>query len=122
MPASARALINADAKKELLGERIVGANLNGSERARFSNPRRVDLRGKRVLLRVDLNVPMADGETGAPARAVPIDAVGPDEMILDVGPRTVEHLISVLARVETLVWNGPLGAFEVEPFDIGTDD
>jgi phosphoglycerate kinase len=41
-------------------------------------------------------------------------------MVLDIGPRSVEHVISVLARVKTLVWNGPFGAFELEPFDIGT--
>jgi phosphoglycerate kinase len=41
-------------------------------------------------------------------------------MILDVGPLTVEHVVSVLARVKTLVWNGPFGAFEMEPFDNGT--
>jgi len=74
-----------------------------------------------VVLPVDAVVAKAF-KAGAPARAVPIDAVGPDEMILDIGPRTVEHVISVLARVKTLVWNGPLGAFEVEPFDIGTDE
>ena len=41
-------------------------------------------------------------------------------MILDIGPRTIEHVISVLARSKTLVWNGPFGAFEHEPFDTGT--
>jgi phosphoglycerate kinase len=41
-------------------------------------------------------------------------------MILDIGPRSVEHVISVLARTKTLVWNGPFGAFEHEPFDNGT--
>ena len=41
-------------------------------------------------------------------------------MILDIGPRSIEHVCSVLARVKTLVWNGPFGAFELEPFDIGT--
>src|SRR5262249_47928669 len=35
-------------------------------------------------------------------------------------PRSVEHVCSVLARVKTLVWNGPFGAFELEPFDTGT--
>jgi phosphoglycerate kinase len=59
-------------------------------------------------------------EAGVPTRAVAIDAVGADEMILDIGPRSVEHVISVLARVRTLIWNGPFGAFELEPFDIGT--
>ena len=49
-----------------------------------------------------------------------VDAVGADEMILDIGPRSIEHAVSVLARVKTLVWNGPFGAFEMEPFDNGT--
>jgi len=49
-----------------------------------------------------------------------VTAVAADEMILDIGPRTIEHVVSVLARVKTLVWNGPFGAFEMEPFDNGT--
>jgi phosphoglycerate kinase len=59
-------------------------------------------------------------EANAPSRAVPVDSVGADEMILDIGPRSIEHVCSVLPRLKTLVWNGPLGAFEVEPFDNGT--
>jgi phosphoglycerate kinase len=74
-----------------------------------------------IVLPVDAVVAKAF-KPGVQSRAVSIDAVGPDEMILDIGPRTVEHVISVLARVRTLVWNGPLGAFELEPFDIGTDE
>jgi phosphoglycerate kinase len=56
----------------------------------------------------------------AASRVAAIDAVAADEMILDIGPLTVEHVVSVLARVKTLVWNGPFGAFEMEPFDDGT--
>jgi phosphoglycerate kinase len=59
-------------------------------------------------------------EAHAPSRVVSIDEVGPDEMILDIGPRTIEYVVSVLARMKTLVWNGPFGAFELEPFDNGT--
>jgi phosphoglycerate kinase len=59
-------------------------------------------------------------EANAPSRVVSIDDVGSDEMILDIGPRTIEHVVSVLARVKTLVWNGPFGAFEMKPFDNGT--
>jgi phosphoglycerate kinase len=55
-----------------------------------------------------------------PTRVVGVDAVGPADMILDIGPRSVAHVVSVLARAKTLVWNGPFGAFEVEPFDNGT--
>jgi phosphoglycerate kinase len=59
-------------------------------------------------------------EANAPSRVVSVDAVGADEMILDIGPRSIEHVISVLARAKTLVWNGPFGAFELAPFDNGT--
>src|SRR5690242_6830888 len=59
-------------------------------------------------------------EANAPSRVVSVDAVGANDMILDIGPRSVEHVISVLARAKTLVWNGPFGAFEMEPFDTGT--
>jgi len=55
-----------------------------------------------------------------PTRVVAVDQVGADDMILDIGPRSVEQAISVLARSKTLVWNGPFGAFEQEPFDNGT--
>ena len=59
-------------------------------------------------------------EALAPSRVVDIDHVGDKDMILDIGPRSVERVISVLARSKTLVWNGPFGAFEIEPFDHGT--
>ena len=58
----------------------------------------------------------------APSRVVGVDQVGPDDMILDIGPRSIEHVVSVLARSKTLVWNGPFGAFETEPFDNGTTE
>jgi len=55
-----------------------------------------------------------------PSRVVSVDAVGATDMMLDIGPRSVEQAIAVLARSKTLVWNGPFGAFEHEPFDAGT--
>src|SRR5438105_9338923 len=51
---------------------------------------------------------------------VAVASVDSDDMILDIGLRSVEHVVSVVARVKTLVWNGPFGAFELEPFDTGT--
>lgn len=48
------------------------------------------------------------------------DSVVDGEMILDAGPATVEMLAGVLAECKTLVWNGPMGAFEMEPFDMAT--
>ena len=55
-----------------------------------------------------------------PSRVVAVDEVGAADMILDIGPRSIERAVSVLARSKTLVWNGPFGAFEHEPFDTGT--
>ncbi len=48
------------------------------------------------------------------------DAVGADDMILDLGPETVNLLAEKIATAKTLVWNGPLGAFETKPFDTAT--
>ncbi len=59
-------------------------------------------------------------EAHAPSRTVDVADVAPDDMILDIGPRSIEQAVSVLARSKTLVWNGPFGAFELEPFDTGT--
>jgi phosphoglycerate kinase len=59
-------------------------------------------------------------EANAPSRVVDVDHVGGGDMILDIGPRSIEYVVSVLARSKTLVWNGPFGAFEMEPFDTGT--
>jgi phosphoglycerate kinase len=61
-------------------------------------------------------------EAHAPTRVVSVDDVGATDMILDIGPRSVEHVVSVLTRCKTLVWNGPFGAFEIEPFDTGTTE
>jgi phosphoglycerate kinase len=55
-----------------------------------------------------------------PSRVVSMDDVGAADMILDIGPRSIEQAVSVLARSKTLVWNGPFGVFEIEPFDNGT--
>ena len=59
-------------------------------------------------------------KAGAASEVVPIDAVPADGMILDVGPKTVETINEWIDRAETLVWNGPLGAFEITPFDKAT--
>ncbi|WP_373492163.1 phosphoglycerate kinase, partial [Parasphingorhabdus sp.] len=55
-----------------------------------------------------------------PTRTVNVHEVAADEMILDIGPAAVEALSDVLKTCKTLVWNGPLGAFETEPFDHAT--
>jgi phosphoglycerate kinase len=75
--------------------------------------------GCEIVLPVDAVV-AKEFKALAPSRTVSVTEVGPDDMILDIGPRSIEQVVSVLARVKTLVWNGPFGAFELEPFDTGT--
>jgi phosphoglycerate kinase len=59
-------------------------------------------------------------EANAANETVPVAEVPADAMILDVGPETVKAIEQWLEKAETLVWNGPLGAFEIRPFDRAT--
>ncbi|MBX3597917.1 MAG: phosphoglycerate kinase [Rhizobiaceae bacterium] len=59
-------------------------------------------------------------KAGAANEIVSVDAVPADAMILDVGPNTIGTINGWIDRAETLVWNGPLGAFEIDPFDKAT--
>ena len=74
---------------------------------------------REIILPVDV-VTAPKLEANASSRVLEADKVGGADMILDIGPRSVEKVVSALARAKTLVWNGPFGAFEVEPFDNGT--
>jgi phosphoglycerate kinase len=76
---------------------------------------------RQIILPVDAVV-AEKHEAHAPSRVVDVDHVGDNDMILDIGPRSIEYTISELARSKTLVWNGPFGTFEIEPFDNGTDE
>jgi phosphoglycerate kinase len=75
--------------------------------------------GCRILLPVDVVVATTFA-AHAPHRICEASDVGPDEMILDAGPRSVAALAGAMEAARTIVWNGPLGAFELEPFDSGT--
>ena len=76
--------------------------------------------GCEVVLPTDAVV-AASLEPGIDNRVVGIDAVPADAMILDLGPASTDDLIQRLGRCRTLMWNGPLGAFEVAPFDAATN-
>jgi phosphoglycerate kinase len=75
--------------------------------------------GREIVLPVDVVV-ANEFKEHAPSRVVAVDAIGADDMVLDIGPKSIDYVVSVLARSKTLVWNGPFGAFEYEPFDNGT--
>lgn len=76
-------------------------------------------KGCEIILPVDVVV-AREFKPNVKTEVVAIDAVPDDMMILDVGPRTVDNIIKALGKLKTLVWNGPLGAFEVPPFDTAT--
>ncbi len=59
-------------------------------------------------------------EANARTETVDIGEVGESQMILDIGPRTISQAVGILAAARTLVWNGPVGAFELPPFRTGT--
>lgn len=73
-----------------------------------------------VVIPVDAVV-AAEFKEGVATETVSIDAVPSDMMILDVGPKSVEAVTRHFEACKTLVWNGPLGAFETQPFDAGTN-
>jgi len=75
--------------------------------------------GAAVVLPGDVVV-AKEFKPNAAHRITDIKAIAPDEMILDLGPATVEGFAKRLQNVRTLVWNGPLGAFETPPFDRAT--
>jgi phosphoglycerate kinase len=75
--------------------------------------------GCRIVLPTDAVV-ARELKPNPPTETVSVDAVPQDAMILDVGPASVAALIDLLPSLKTLVWNGPLGAFETPPFEAGT--
>jgi phosphoglycerate kinase len=75
--------------------------------------------GCEVVLPIDVVVATAFAANVA-THTVDIGAVPPDMMILDIGSKSVADLTNRLRNLRTLLWNGPLGAFEVQPFDAGT--
>jgi phosphoglycerate kinase len=76
--------------------------------------------GDKLLLPVDAVV--ADGfAADAATKVVDADSIPDSWMVLDVGPRTVDAFAAVIASAGTVVWNGPLGVYEMEPFRRGTE-
>ena len=76
--------------------------------------------GCNILLPLDVVV-AREFKAGAENETVAADACPADAMILDAGPETVKKVAEVLEDAKTLIWNGPMGAFEIEPFDRATN-
>ncbi len=76
--------------------------------------------GCTILLPIDVVV-AREFKAGAAHEIVPATACPPDAMILDAGPASIARIAAAFEEARTLVWNGPLGAFEVPPFNAATD-
>ncbi len=76
-------------------------------------------RNRTLVLPLDAVI-AADAQPGVLTRIVPIDAIPEDQKVLDVGPMTVERFLQICDGAAAVIWNGPLGVYEVAPFDRGT--
>lgn len=76
--------------------------------------------GATLVLPLDAVV-APEAKSGVTVNTVPVDAVPSDMKVLDVGPMTVERFLQTCDGAAAVVWNGPLGVYEVPPFDHGTD-
>lgn len=75
--------------------------------------------GCAVVLPADVVV-AKEFKEGSPFAVTPVLETPSDGMILDIGPKAIAHMSEVLAECKTILWNGPMGAFEIEPFGEGT--
>lgn len=76
--------------------------------------------GCKILLPID-SVTVTAIQPGADYTVCDSANVPPDRMAIDVGPKTIAHILEEIKNCKTLVWNGPLGIFEIKPFDEGTN-
>jgi phosphoglycerate kinase len=99
-----------------VGRSMQEPDMQGTARDILANARRAN---REIILPLDVIV--ADRLVpNAAVRTVAVAAVPPDTMILDLGPATIEALVRRVSGWRTMVWNGPLGAFETPPFDAAT--
>jgi len=100
-----------------VGKSLCEHDLTGEANAIFEQAEQA---GCTIHLPYDVVVAKEFAPNPPSLRTCNVHEVGADEMILDIGPAAVEALADVLKTCRTLVWNGPLGAFEVPPFDAAT--
>ena len=81
---------------------------------------KADANGCRIILPTDLVVATAFA-ANAPHRVTDSSDITDNEMILDAGPQSVAAVTAFLGGCQTIVWNGPMGAFELKPFDAATN-
>ncbi len=100
-----------------IGASLSEDDMTGIARGIVAN---ADVTATEILLPTDAVV-AAQFKAGASHEVVTVDQVPADAMILDIGPASAEAVVERINGAQTLIWNGPLGAFEVPPFDAGTN-
>jgi phosphoglycerate kinase len=99
-----------------VGKSLQEAEMHGTAREILA---KAQAAGCRIMLPTDA-VGAREFKPNPPTETVSVDAIPADTMILDVGPASVAALVQLLPTLKTLVWNGPIGAFETPPFEAGT--
>lgn len=112
----ANTLLKAEGKQ--VGASLVEEDQVGEAKEFVAAAKRAD---RTVYLPVDVVV-THEVSSGAPSRVVPVDEVGAEDRIVDIGPQTVEEFERVLRDAGTVVWNGPMGVFEIPEFARGTQE
>ncbi|MDO4709433.1 MAG: phosphoglycerate kinase [Pseudomonadota bacterium] len=100
-----------------VGKSLMEADLLDTARKITADAR---ARGAEIPLPVDVVVAPTFA-ADAPATVKAVDAVGADDMILDIGPQTAAQYAALIAKAGTVVWNGPVGVFEFDAFGKGTE-
>ncbi|MBE7467359.1 MAG: phosphoglycerate kinase [Planctomycetes bacterium] len=99
-----------------IGKSLVEADLVAKAGEILAEAKRL---GKTFLLPLD-HVVAEKFEAHAPSKVVPADGIPEGSMALDIGPKTVARYSQEIAKAKTVIWNGPQGVFELEPFNKGT--
>lgn len=99
-----------------VGQSLLEKDLKETALEILSNAERANCQ---IILPIDV-VTATEFRAHAKNRVCALDDVKPEEMILDAGPETVNQLCDAIDRAKTVIWNGPLGAFETTPFDTST--
>ncbi len=100
-----------------IGKSLCEREMTGTAREILKKAERT---GCEIVLPVDVVV-AREFKAGAETETVASDACPADAMILDAGPATVKRIAEVFDAAKTVIWNGPMGAFEIEPFDAATN-
>jgi phosphoglycerate kinase len=101
--------------------RPIGKSLNELDKADLARDLLDQARQRNVTLALPTDVVIApEMNADAPRRTVGVDAVPDDQAIFDIGPQTIAAYKDLLNGAQTIVWNGPMGVFEVAPFAAGT--